>query len=99
MMTGYQITNNQAKFSNIALPRWFPCLVLGAITLTSTMMPVKAQTLYFSYPPLYESLRVDSLDTFAQDGTINKDLGLFLNLARASEEGKIQFRKALIRVC
>lgn len=59
------------------------------------MVPVKAQTLYFLYPPFKEPLRVESLDAFAREGTINKNLELFLNLAGASEEAKIQFREAL----
>ena len=97
MMTDYQLTHNQTRFYNIILPHWFRCLTLGAITLTSTMMPVKAQTLYFTYPPFNESLQVESLDTFARDGKINKDLDFFLNLTGASEEGKTKFREALIK--
>lgn len=96
MMTAYQITNNHTQSHNISVFRWFQGLTIGAITLVSTMTPVKAQTLYFTYPPLNESLRVESLDTFARDGTVNKDLGFFLNLTGASEEGKIKFREALI---
>ncbi len=97
MITGFQITTNLTQSYKITLLRWCQCLTLGAITLTSTMMPIKAQTLYFTYPPFNEPLRVESLDAFAQEGTVNKNLGFFLNLAGASEEEKIKFREALIK--
>ncbi len=96
-MTGYQITTNRTQSHNITLLRCFQRLILGTIILTSTITPIKAQTLYFNYPPFNEPLRVDSLDAFAQEGTVNKNLGFFLNLAGASEEEKIKFREALIK--
>jgi len=65
------------------------------MTAASIMVPVKAQTLYFLYPPFKEPLRVESLDTFAQEGEINKNLGFFLNLSGANEEAKSKFREAL----
>ena len=42
-----------------------------------------------------ESLRVESLDTFAQDGIVNQDLGFYFKLARADEAAQSKFREAL----
>ncbi len=94
MMTNF--INNQTHSHKLFLPIWFQCLALGAIAVASAVIPVKSQTLYFIYPPFKESLRVDSLDTFAREGTVNKDLGFYLNLAEASEEARIKFREVLI---
>ena len=94
-MTKYHLINNQTHYHKLSLPRWLSYLALGLITVASTAMSVKAKTLYFIYPPLKESLRVESLDTFAREGTVNKNLGFYLNLAGANEEARIKFRQAL----
>ena len=92
----YQRNINQTKSHRLPLTRWLQSIALGAISVASLAMPVKAQkTLYFVFPPLKESLRVESLDTFAQDGTVNQDLGFYLKLAKADEEARIKFREAL----
>lgn len=83
---------NSPKFS---LSIRLKYLALGAIAFASIITPVAAQTLYFLYPPFKEPLRVESLDIFAKDGTVNKNLSFFLNIAGASEEAKIKFREAL----
>ena len=86
-------TNNQTNFSKLSLTRCFQSLALGAITVASIAIPVRAQkTLYFVFPPLKESLKVESLETFAQDGTVNQDLGFYLKLAKADEEARLKFR-------
>ena len=95
-MINYQYIKNQTDSHKLSLPRWFCRLALGVITAATTVMPVKAaEKIYFVYSPIIESLRIDSLDTFAQEGTVNKNLGFFLSLAGASEEAKIKFREAL----
>ena len=95
-MINHQCTKNQTNSRKLSLPRWLPSIALGVISVASLTMPVKAQkTLYFVFPPLKESLRVESLETFAQDGTVNKDLGFYLKLAKADEEARIKFREAL----
>ena len=95
-MINHHYTKNQTNSPKLSLTRWVQSIALGAITVASMAMPVKAQkTLYFVFPPLKESLRVESLDTFAQDGTVNKDLGFYLKLAKADEEARIKFREAL----
>ena len=95
-MDNHQHTKNHTNSPKLSLTRWLQSLALGAITVASIAMPVKAQkTLYFVFPPLKESLKVESLETFAQDGTVNQDLGFYLKLAKADEEARIKFRKAL----
>ncbi len=74
---------------------WLNRLALGLITVLSTAISVKAQTLFFVYPPFNESLQVESLDTFAREGIVNQDLDFYLDLARADESAKIKFREVL----
>ncbi len=100
-MTNCQYLKNQTDSHKLSLHRWLQSIALGAITVAATVMPVKAQTpqtpqtLYFIYPPLKESLRVESLDMFAQEGTVNKNLGFYFNLLGTSEEARIKFREVL----
>ena len=95
-MNNHQHTKNHTNSPKLSLSRSLQSLALGAITVASMAIPVKAQqTLYFVFPPLKESLKVESLDTFAQDGTINQDLGFYLKLAKADEEARLKFREAL----
>ncbi|MGK7892613.1 MAG: alpha/beta hydrolase [Xenococcus sp. (in: cyanobacteria)] len=95
-MDNHQYTKNHTNSPKLSLPRSLQSLALGAITVASIAMPVKAQkTLYFVFPPLKESLKVESLETFAQDGTVNQDLGFYLKLTKADEEARLKFREAL----
>ncbi len=94
-MANYKFINHQSDSKRRYLLRWVNSLALGVMTVASTILPVKAQTLYFLYPPIKEPLRVESLDTFAQDGTVNKNLGFFLSIAGTSEETQIKFREVL----
>lgn len=54
-----------------------------------------AEKIFFVYSPLIASLKVESLEKFAKDGSINDDLGFYLGLAKVSEEQKSSFREAL----
>lgn len=66
--------------------------LLGITCLTS--FPVKAaEKIFLSYGPLEFSVEVESLEIFAKDGTINEDLGQYLN--RLSPEKQQKFRKVL----
>ena len=61
-------------------------------------MPIKAaEKIYFIYPPVSQSLRVSSLEAFAKDGTINKDLSFYLNLAGVDDQEKAKFREVLLK--
>lgn len=95
-MSNCYVINNRTRFHQLSLPRWLHGLALGVITVAATVMPVKAaEKIYFIYTPISLSLRVNSLNTFAQDGEVNKDLGFYLNLVGASEQAQIKFRATL----
>ena len=95
-MVNRQYIKAQTNSSKLSWFRWVKYIGLGAITVASMAMPVKAQkTLYFVFPPFKESLKVESLETFAQDGTVNQDLGFYLRLAKADEQARSKFREAL----
>ncbi|MDJ0576023.1 MAG: alpha/beta hydrolase [Xenococcaceae cyanobacterium MO_234.B1] len=51
--------------------------------------------MYFVYDSIEESLKVSSLETFAQDGTIDENLAFYLNIAGVNEAEKALFRKVL----
>lgn len=67
---------------------------LGLLSACLTSIPVKAaEKLFLSYGPLIFSLRVESLEMFAEDGKINQDLAFYLK--RATPEQQKAFREAL----
>ncbi|BAQ63444.1 alpha/beta hydrolase [Geminocystis sp. NIES-3709] len=75
---------------------------LTAITLSILSLGVldikkvySADNIFFVYSPLIATLRIDSLEEFATNGTVNQNLAFYLNLARVNEEQKVLFRKAL----
>lgn len=71
-------------------------LLLGFLSACLTAIPVNAaEKLYLSYGPILLSLQVESLETFAKDGTINKDLGFYLG--QVTPEVQAEFRKALLK--
>jgi predicted dienelactone hydrolase len=71
-------------------------LTFGLLCALATSLPVQAaEKLYFSYDPLMLSVRVESLEIFAKDGTINKDLGAYLRFANPEQQAK--FREALLK--
>jgi predicted dienelactone hydrolase len=75
---------------------WLRPFALAMLSTSLTIMPARAaEKLYLSYGPLMLSLRVESLETFAKDGTINKDLGFYLGLTTAEQQAK--FREALLK--
>jgi len=78
------------------LGRWLNSLTLGAISAILTAIPVSAaEAIFFKYGPFLFSLSVDSLEIFAKEGTINRELAFYLG--RISEEEQAQFREALLQ--
>jgi len=68
---------------------------LGIISAILTAIPVKAaERIYFNYGTLGLSISVDSLETFAKEGTINKELEFYLQRVSAEEQAK--FREVLL---
>ncbi len=68
-------------------------LVLSGVAVMADMPSQAAETLSFSYGPLIRSLKVSSLETFAEDGTVAEDLAFFLTLVKPEEYPLL--RKAL----
>lgn len=72
------------------------CLIfsLGIITAVGKPKPaLSAERISAYIGPLQISISVDSLETFAQEGTINQDLALITN--RLDEETLVKFREIL----
>jgi predicted dienelactone hydrolase len=70
--------------------------LLGIATTCLTSLPVKAaEKIFLSYGPLKFSVKVESLETFAKDGTINEDLGQYLDLIKPEQREK--FREVLTK--
>ncbi|ACK72206.1 protein of unknown function DUF1400 [Gloeothece citriformis PCC 7424] len=71
-------------------------LFFGLLSVCLTAVPIHAaEKLYLSYGPMMLSLEVDSLEIFAKEGTINQDLGFYLQ--RANPQQKAEFREALLK--
>ncbi len=68
-------------------------LVLSGVAVMADMPSHAAETLSFSYGPLIRSLKVSSLEKFAEDGTVEEDLAFFLTLVKPEEYPLL--RKAL----
>lgn len=80
--------------------RLFQKLVLSsamaAIASVAIASPVwAAERLFFFFGPFQLSVYMDSLEKFAEDGTVTQDLGLYLN--RVDEPQREEFRKALLQ--
>lgn len=74
----------------------FSLFVLGLTSTFLTSLPVKAaEKLLFTYGPIELSVKVESLELFAKDGTINEDLGQYLN--RISPKDQAIFRESLTK--
>lgn len=85
-----------ARWNRTGLRRWLGSLALGSISAILTAIPVSAaETIFFKYGPFLFSLSVDSLETFAKEGTINQELAFYLG--RVSEAERAQFREVLLQ--
>ena len=80
----------------ISRGQWWSSLTCGVITTLALGMPLKAaENIILSYGPLEFTLKVNSLASFAKDGTIDEKLGQYLSLAKVTEPEKKLFRKSL----
>ena len=71
-------------------------LTLGVFAATATAFPLQAaEKIFFVFTPLNMSLQIKSLELFAKDGTIDKDLGFYMNLTGANKQEIAEFREAL----
>ncbi|MEM8780009.1 MAG: alpha/beta hydrolase, partial [Cyanobacteria bacterium P01_G01_bin.49] len=73
-------------------------VTVGTLAAILTALPAAAdQRLYFVYSPLSLSLKIESLETFAQEGVVNQELAYYMNLAGVNEGQKQAFREALLK--
>ncbi|WP_373479381.1 alpha/beta hydrolase [Geminocystis sp.] len=72
-------------------------LGLSLFTLTALDIPkvYSAENIFAVYTPFIASLRVESLEQFVKDGTVNQNLGRYLSFAKVNDEQKAEFRKVL----
>jgi predicted dienelactone hydrolase len=85
------------KHLNSAISRnWSGIATLGVISSVLLMArPLQAaEKIILTYGPLQLSVKVSSLETFAKEGKIEKDLEFYLG--KTSQEQQAQFRKALL---
>ncbi|MDJ0508658.1 MAG: alpha/beta hydrolase [Crocosphaera sp.] len=78
---------------------WFSSVssvIFGTITsLTLTLPSYAAEKIHFVFDSLMISVPVSSLETYAKEGNLSKQLSQYFNLARANEEEIQAFREAL----
>ncbi len=73
-------------------------LLLGSFSvLCSTLSVEAAERIFFVYPPVNLSLRVESLEQFAASGEANKDLQFYFNLAGVTPEETAELRTILTK--
>ncbi|MEM8778842.1 MAG: alpha/beta hydrolase, partial [Cyanobacteria bacterium P01_G01_bin.49] len=71
-------------------------LSLGILSTLLSFLPVQAaEKIYLIYGPVNLSVRVSSLEKFAKEGIIDKNLEFYLNIADVDEKEKVRFREAL----
>ncbi|PSF35050.1 dienelactone hydrolase [Aphanothece hegewaldii CCALA 016] len=71
-------------------------LTVSLLCSLAPSLPVKAaEQIYLTYGPIYWSVKIASLETFAKDGTINQDLRTYLR--GTTPEQQAQFREALLK--
>jgi hypothetical protein len=74
----------------------FRYLIYGGIATLLMVNPAKAaETINLVFGPATQSVSVQSLETFAETGTVDSDLRVYMNLAKVTEAEKQRFRAAL----
>ncbi len=97
-MFDYKLIKKRNNCYQSSLSPWLVSLGLGVSATAVMAMPLKAaEKIYFYYSPLIDSLRISSLETFAESGKINKDLGFYLNLAGTKKRERKLFRELLTK--
>lgn len=69
--------------------------LLGALLLP--LPAAAAERIFFKRGPLVRSLPVSSLEAFARDGTIDRELAFYIRLSGASDAELESFRQALLQ--
>ena len=92
----HQGWKNSLRPQQISWQRWIRSLALGTIPAIFSVIPVNAaQTVDFYYGPLGFSIEVESLELFAKEGKINRQLDFYLR--RIKPEARDKLREDLSR--
>ncbi|MGP0127859.1 MAG: alpha/beta hydrolase [cyanobacterium endosymbiont of Rhopalodia musculus] len=83
------------RFSYIFFVPWL-LSIFSTVTFTLAASVHGAETIYLLYNAINLSVRVKSLEKFAQEGKIDKNLAFYLDIVGATEEEKVLFREALM---
>jgi predicted dienelactone hydrolase len=82
-------------------PKLFKIFTISLISLSLpffSILPTKsAEEIDFIYDSIKEILKVSSLETFANDGIVDDNLGFYFNLLDVNETDKQLFREALTK--
>jgi predicted dienelactone hydrolase len=79
-----------------ALTRWLPSAMLGFVSALCFNLPSKAaDNIFLTYGPVKLTVRVDSLQRFAEEGIVDANLRFYFNLARATPEQLQELRRIL----
>jgi hypothetical protein len=75
---------------------WFRPFVLAIASALITSLPVKAaDRIFFTYAPVHVSIRVASIEKFADKGIVDANLRFYFDLLGVTPEQKIELREAL----
>jgi predicted dienelactone hydrolase len=75
---------------------WLHSLLLSTIIVPLAAMGAEAaERIYFNYGPLGFSVSISSLERFAKDGTVDRELAFYLE--RVTPQQREQFRQALLQ--
>ena len=92
----HQRLKNPSRLQQFFWQCWITPLAMATISTIFSVIPVKAaQTIYFYYGPLGFSIEVDSLELFAKEGKINRELDFYLS--RVEPETQAKFRQVLLK--
>lgn len=75
---------------------WLHSLLISTIIVPLAAMSAEAaERIYFNYGPLGFSVSISSLERFAKDGTVDRELAFYLE--RVTPQQREQFRQALLQ--
>ncbi|MEM8604958.1 MAG: alpha/beta hydrolase [Cyanobacteria bacterium P01_H01_bin.121] len=77
--------------SQTSLTKWLQATAISLLASVSAATAVQAaEEVYFDFGPAGRSIPVSSLEAFAADGTVDEDLGAYLNLLPAHRQQQFQ---------
>jgi predicted dienelactone hydrolase len=76
--------------------RWFWSLGVGALATLFTPLPSKgAENIFFTYGPIKLTVKVESLENFVENGTVDSNLAFLFNLVGTSAEKLEKLREVM----